>query len=213
MKKLPVIIIGAGGHAKVVLDILLLIGTEVLGFSDLDSAKAGQSVHGCPILGDDETVLRNDPVSVLLANGVGSVGDMRARKAVFDKYSSKGYGFMMVIHPTAIVSPRSDIGPGVQIMAGAIVQVDSVISDNCIVNTGAIVEHDCHIGAHVHLAPGVTLSGDVTVGAGSHVGTGATIMQGVRIGRRCTVAAGAVVISDIDDDTRVAGVPAMELRP
>ena len=212
MKKRPVIIIGAGGHAKVVFDILLLTETKVLGFSDLDPTRAGNSIHGCSILGDDETVLRNDPASVLLVNGVGSVGNMQARRAVFDKYSDKGYAFMTVIHPSAVVSPRSDIGIGVQIMAGAIIQIDSRISDNCIINTGAIVEHDCRIDAHVHLAPGVTLSGDVVVGTESHVGTGATIMQGVHLGRRCTVAAGAVVIADIGNDTWVAGVPAREFQ-
>lgn len=211
MKQRPVIIIGAGGHAKVIYDILMLTGVEVLGFSDLDSARTGHNIHGRPIVGDDTAVLRNTPESVLLVNGIGSIGDLQGRIAVFDKYTRKGYGFMTVIHPSAVVSPGSTIGIGVQIMAGAVVQIDSRIANNCIVNTGAILEHDCRIDDHVHLAPGVTLSGDVIVGSGSHIGTGATVVQGIRIGSRCTVAAGAVVLSDVGDGKKVGGVPAKEL--
>lgn len=207
----PVIIVGAGGHAKVLLEILQLRGSEILGFTDLDPKRAGQRIHGLTILGGDESVLGNDPGKVHLVNGIGSTGAMEARKEVFERFTSRGYDFASVVHPAAIISSNSALGTGVQIMAGAVIQIDVTISSNCIVNTGAIVEHDCRIDAHVHLAPGVTLSGGVVVGEQTHVGTGATIVQGVVVGRRCTVAAGAVVITHVKDGTRVAGIPAKEI--
>ncbi len=212
MKKRPVIIVGAGGHARVLFDILLQTDHEVLGFADIDLAGTEGGLHGKPILGGDEFILRNKPQHVLLANGVGSTGNIQRRKAVFEKFSIEGFEFVNVIHPTATISPRSEIGSCTQVMAGSIVQTGARISRNCIVNTGAIVEHDCQIESHVHLAPGVTLSGGVFVGQETHVGTGSTVVQGVRIGKGCMVAAGAVVISDVGDGMRVAGVPAREMR-
>jgi sugar O-acyltransferase (sialic acid O-acetyltransferase NeuD family) len=212
MTERPVVIIGAGGHAKVLLEILRLRGSEILGFTDLDPRRAGQRIHGLTILGGDASVLCHDPRKVLLVNGVGSTGTMDARKEVFERFMNQGYDFASVIHPGAIISSTSELGTGVQVLAGAVIQVDARISFNCIVNTGAIVEHDCQIDAHVHLAPGVTLSGGVVVGEETHIGTGATIVQGVVVGRRCTVAAGAVVLANVNDGTKVAGIPAKEIK-
>lgn len=208
MKKLPVILIGAGGHAKELLDALDLSGMEVIGLTDLDASRAGQQVGGVPILGGDEALSKHKPKTVWLVNAVGSVGSMSARRAVHEKFSRQGFIFANVIHPAATVSRRAILQPGVQILAGSVVQADATIALNAIVNAGAIVEHDCFVGAHVHLAPGVTLSGAVRVGEATHVGTGATIIQSVQVGRGCTIAAGAVVIGDVPDGAKVSGVPA-----
>lgn len=213
MTRRPVIIIGAGGHAKVLLEILQLTGSEIVGLTDLDPKKAGQCIYGSTILGADQSVLGRKPQEIILVNGVGSTETMDARKEVFERFTNQGYEFATVVHPSAIISSKSELGAGVQVMAGAVVQPDAGISANCIINTGAIVEHDCRIGAHVHIAPGATLSGGVVVGAQTHIGTGATIVQGVIVGEKCTVAAGAVVLGNVSDGAKVAGVPAKEIKP
>ena len=212
MKTTPVIIVGAGGHGRVLLDALVQTGSEVIGLCDSDAGRHGGTIHGLPVLGGDEIVFQHDPAEVLLVNGVGSIRTLDARSSVYDKFASRGYRFLGVKHPYAMVSPRSTVDPTAQIMAGAIIQIDVKIRHDCIVNTGAVVDHDCLIEAHVHIAPGATLSGAVHVGAESHIGTGATVIQGIRIGKKCMIAAGAVVVDDIVDGGTVAGVPARKIR-
>lgn len=206
----PVILVGAGGHALVLLDALSLVHTVVLGLVDSDPSLAGRKVLGYPVLGADTALRAHAPGTVRLVNAIGSVGSMARRRSVFESLRGAGHSFASVLHPSAIVSRHAVAAPGVQIMAGAVVQACASIGENTIVNTGATVDHDCSIGAHVHLAPGVTLSGNVRIGDETHVGAGATVIQGVRIGARCTVAAGAVVLGDVADGTTVAGVPAKE---
>ena len=118
------------------------------------------------------------------------------------------YHFLTVIHPTAYVGFNVSIGEGTQLMAGCTIQPGAIIGDNVLINTHAVVDHDCQIQDHVHLAPGVVCCGNVTIGKGTHVGTGACIVQGVIIGERCLIAAGAVVTQHIQNNSKVAGVPA-----
>lgn len=211
MSAQSLIVIGAGGHAKVLLDALTLVGANVLGLTDVDPARLGRTVRGVPVLGGDEVVWRYAPGEVGLVNGVGSVGSTQLRTSIHRRFTQEGYAFVSVIHRAAVISPSAIIQPGAQVMAGAVVQADAMIDEDTIVNTGATVDHDCRVGKHVHLAPGVTLSGGVTIGDETHVGSGATIVQGVRIGVGCIVAAGAVVLVDVVDGVRVAGVPAREM--
>lgn len=210
--EMPVILVGAGGHALVLLDALALSRTAVLGLVDTDPALAGRQVLGFAILGGDEVLRGYAPGTVRLVNAIASVGSMDRHRSVYERLRGAGYSFASVLHPSAIVSQHAVTAIGVQIMAGAVVQARARIGENAIVNTGATVDHDCSIGAHVHLAPGVTLSGSVQVGDETHVGAGATVIQGVRIGARSTVAAGAVVLSNVADGTTVAGVPAREVQ-
>lgn len=210
--EMPVILVGAGGHALVLLDALALSHTAVLGLVDTDPALAGRQVLGFAILGGDEVLRGYAPGTVRLVNAIGSVGSMKLRRLVYGSLRGAGHSFASVLHPSATVSRHAVVAFGIQVMAGAVVQACASIGENTIVNTGATVDHDCRIGAHVHLAPGVTLSGNVQVGDETHVGPGATVIQGVRIGTRCNVAAGAVVLSDVADGTTVAGVPARETR-
>lgn len=209
---LPVIVLGSGGHAKVLLDALRTGAASVIGLTDSDPALAGSTVLGVKILGTDDALRQFPPSAVVLVNGIGSIGPTDSRRALFEKYKRLGYTFASVIHPAAVVAPSAQLGEGVQVMAGGIVQPDCSIGDDSIVNTGASVDHDCRIGAHVHIAPGATLSGTVEVGDNVHIGTGSTVMQGVRIGAESVIGAGAVVIDDVAPRTRVAGVPAKELR-
>ena len=205
---LPVIILGGGGHAKVLIETLRSSGIAILGITDADPEKYNNSVLGIPVLGDDSVVNQHSPESVHLVNGVGSVSITHKRSTLFERFKHLGYSFATVVHPSAIIASDAVLGEGAQVMAGAVIQPGSSLGADTIVNTNATVDHDCEIGSHVHLSPGVTLSGGVRIGMGTHVGTGATVIQAIVIGTNCLVAAGSVVISNIDDGSTVAGVPA-----
>lgn len=205
----PVIVIGAGGHAQVLIDALLLCNADIMGATD--PMKQGELAPGIPVLGDDEVVLQHPPSSVLLVNGLGSVGSTRRRREVFERFKALGYSFGSVIHPSAVVAKTALLGEGAQIMAGAVVQPGCAIGPNSLINTRASVDHGCRIGAHTHVAPGATLSGDVTLGEGVHVGSGATIIQGVGVGDDSIIGAGSLVLRDVPRRITVAGSPARRI--
>ena len=210
--KHPVIILGAGGHAKVLIDALRLQSVGLLGMTDADIGKKGHALLGVPVIGDDAEVMKHPADSIRLVNGVGTVRVNPLRRQLFEQFVGKGYRFASVVHPSAIIADDVVLSEGAQVMAGAVIQAGCHVGMNTLVNTGAIVDHDCHIGNHVHLSPGVTLSGSVSVGENSHIGTGATVIQGIKIGRNSLVAAGAVVIRDVPDGVTVAGVPAKGIK-
>ncbi|KLU62646.1 putative acetyltransferase EpsM [Peptococcaceae bacterium CEB3] len=210
MDKKALIIIGAGGHAKVLLDILLAQKADILGLTDADTASPGVGRHvlGVPVLGGDSQVPEHSPEDIRLVNALGSVGRIGKRREIFQHFKALGYSFASVFHPAAIISRLTELGEGVQLMAGVVVQAGVVLGDNVLVNTRASVDHDCRIGAHAHLAPGAILSGGVTLGEGVHVGTGAVIIQGITVGEGSVIGAGAVVIRDVPSGVTVAGNPA-----
>ncbi|MDB5810218.1 MAG: acyltransferase [Betaproteobacteria bacterium] len=206
MKKL--IVIGAGGHAKVLVDALLAQSSAIIGLTDSDPAKTGKMILGVTVMGDDGVLNVHAPDVVVLVNGIGSVTRPHLRRKVFDSLKAGGYTFASVRHPSAIVSAHAQLGEGVQAMAGSVIQAGCVIGANTIINTNASVDHDCKVGAHVHIAPGATLSGGVEIGENVHVGAGATILQNVRVGNGSVIAAGAVVIDDVPANLTVFGTPA-----
>ncbi len=208
---LPIIIIGGGGHARVVIAALKEAGAEILAIADNDRELVGASVLGVAILGGDEIVEGHAPDSTLLVNGVGSTGDAKARRRVFERFKSKGYGFSGVVHPSAVIDPDLEMGEGAQIMAGAVIQTGTTVGANSIINTSASVDHDCTVEDHAHIGPGAVLCGGVRIGTGAHVGAGATVIQNIEIGAGAMVAAGAVVTADVAGGTAVAGVPAREM--
>lgn len=210
MNEKSVIIIGAGGHAKVLLDILLDTDAKVLGFLDSDASLRGTEIFGIPVLGMDDEIARYSPLEVELVNGIGSVGVVTLRRKIFDKFKDMGFRFRQVIHPSAIISNRATLGEGVQIMAGAVINIGTCIGDDSIINTKASVDHDCNIGRHVHIAPGCTLCGGVSVGDGTMIGTGSSVIQGISIGKRCLVGAGSNVFHFVPDESKGYGNP-MEL--
>lgn len=210
MKK-PVIILGAGGHARVLLETLSALGVSVPAIADV-SPTSGPGWGAIPIILESDLVSKFSFKSVLLANGVGSVSSMAARRVVFERHKLQGFTFADIIHPFSYVAGSARLGEGIQVMAGAVIQAGAVVEANTIVNTRASVDHDCHVGAHSHLAPGVTLSGGVRVGNEVHIGTGASLIQGVVVGDRAFIAAGAVVTKDVEPGERVAGVPARKLK-
>jgi sugar O-acyltransferase (sialic acid O-acetyltransferase NeuD family) len=205
----PVIVLGAGGHARVVLDLLAARGVDVVGFVAADDQP--DQVLGHARLGTDDVLLDYDVERVRLANGLGSTGSADGRQRLFDRWKDRGFRFEVLVHPAATVSAGASLGAGTQVMAGAVVQVGTRTGENVIVNTHASIDHDCTIESHVHVAPGATLSGDVRIGAGAHVGAGAVILQGVSVGSRAIVGAGAVVIEDVPDHATVVGVPAKSI--
>jgi sugar O-acyltransferase (sialic acid O-acetyltransferase NeuD family) len=201
-----VIILGAGGHARVVADALMASGRRIRGF--LDGAKRGTQLLGLPVLGGDELLESISPSEVELANGIGSAGVMDTRQRVYAAAVARGFRFTRVIHPSAIVAASATLGEGVQVLARAVVQPLARIGENSIVNTGAIVEHDVVIGSHVHVSPGCVLAGGVRIGDKVHVGVAAAVIQQVTVGAGSFVAAGAVVVANVTEGTRVMGVPA-----
>lgn len=204
----PVILLGTGGHARVVLEMLRVTSRRVIGCLTPVKELWGSEFEGIPILGDDAVLDRYLPEGVAIANGIGSIGDVTKRRRAFEKVKGKRGSLVTIIHPSAIVVPGIVLGEGVQIMAGAVIQKGCIIGMNTIINTGVIMDHDCRIGDHAHLAPGVVLSGDVNIGSGAHIGTAAAVIQGVTIGESATVGAGAVVVGNIPPNVKVLGVPA-----
>lgn len=208
------VLIGGGGHARVVIDSLQAAGeTRTLGIVDADAARRGKTVLGVPILGDDSIL------PALAASGtkyfavtVGSVGDANLRRALFERACALGLLPLGVRHPSAIISQHADVGSGTQLLPGAIVNAGARLGANVIVNSGAIVEHDCEIGDHAHVATGARIASGVTVGEGVHVGAGATVRQLLRIGAGAIVGAGAVVVKDVSARSVVVGVPAARLQ-
>lgn len=206
---LPVIIVGGGGHAKVLASTLLLQQRTILGF--VDPKCSLPPLLGIAHLGGECVVFLHPPDQVRLVNGVGSIDSTDLRQTIYEMFRERQYIFDSVIHPSAIVAPEVHIEDGVQIMAGVVVQPGSRLGANVIINTGARVDHDCSIDAHAHIAPGVILSGCVHIGKGAHVGTGASIIQCVQVGAAATVGAGAVVIGDVPAGVTVVGVPAVSV--
>ena len=204
----PIIVIGAGGHAKVVIDALLREGRDIIGITDADPARNGDKLLGVPIIGDDAMLDNYKSSAIDLALGIGSVQAKSPRQKIFADFKALRFDFATVIHPSAIIGHEVNIGEGAQILPGAIINSGTNIRIGSIVNTGACVDHDCDIGEFAHIAPGATLSGNIKIGDGAHVGTGASIIQGISVGAHALVAAGATVVRDVNDNERVAGVPA-----
>ena len=204
----PFLIIGAGGHGRVIADVVGALGRDILGYLDQDRAMHGQRIQGLEVLGGDDRLKDYSPDQVVLANGIGWVTSLEPRLQAFTRLSAAGYQFEALVHPSAIVAPSALLASGAQIMAGAVVQAGARIAENAIVNSGAIIDHDCVIGRHSHVAPGATLCGNVQIGERSFVGAGSTVIQGIKIGNGAFVGAGALVVSDVEDAVRVTSVPA-----
>ncbi|MFF2484531.1 acetyltransferase [Paenibacillus sp. NPDC058071] len=202
------VIVGAGGHAKVVVDVLRAdASVELVGCLGQGRDLA---VLGLPVIGGD------DELSRLLEQGVHhafiAIGNNARRMQLAKKAEAIGFELVNAVSPHAYVSPSASLGRGVAIMAGAIVQPAATIGSYSIINTGATVDHDTTIGEAAHIAPGCALSGSVFVGERSFLGTGAKVIDGMRIGSDCMIGAGAVIIRHIPDRALAVGVPAIIKR-
>ena len=209
---LPLIILGAGGHARVLAELLRTQGHHLLGATDMQPPTAGEIESNLIYLGDDHAVYTHSTDSILLVNGVGSVGPTHTRHALYQRFINAGYRFASICHPSAVISPSARLGAGHQILATAVIATGAQLGDNVLINTRAVIEHDCTVGDHCHIASGAVVCGDCHIDVGVHIGAGATINQGIRIGTGAVIASGAAVIADVAPYTLVAGVPAQLKR-
>ena len=187
------ILLGAGGHARVVLALARSLGFDVVGVCDPTITGQWQ---GLVVLGDD-SALRAQDRDIVLLNGLGKLPGGTRRRMVQDHWQGHGFAFPALVHPAAWVAPDAALGAGVQVMAGAVAQLGCRIGAGTIVYTRAGVDHDCTLGTDVHIGPGATLCGGVTVGDGAFVGAGATVVQGLTLGAEAVLAAGAVLVRDL----------------
>ncbi|QXE00953.1 acetyltransferase [Terribacillus sp. DMT04] len=208
MSKRAVVIIGNGGHSRVLTEILLQQNTKILGFT---APVNERNIYNIPYLGDDRELLNYSPTDIKLVNAIGSVSNTSVRKDVYNFFRTKNFEFLTLIHPRAIVADSAVLGNGVQILAGVVIQPFAKVDDNTIVNTLSSVDHDCELGKHIHVAPGSVISGSVQVGDGTHIGTGSTIVQNVKVGNNVLIGAGSLVLNDISAHSKVFGTPAKEV--
>jgi sugar O-acyltransferase (sialic acid O-acetyltransferase NeuD family) len=203
-----IVMLGAGGHARVLADVLRLLGTPASGYVAAQKVPLSAMLSALEYLGDDAALMAQGPRGITLVNAVGGADVGSSRRDVFDRYLHGGFSFATVVHPSAILAADAVVGEGAQIMAGAVVQPGVKIGRNSIVNTRAVLDHDVRVADHVHVATGAIIAGGVAIGDTSHIGAGAVVIQDITIGREVLVGAGAVVVSDCPDHARVAGVPA-----
>lgn len=197
----PIILLGGGAHAKVVIDALRNSNRNIIGLTDPNLAK-GSEYFGVKVLGEDEAVFKYSAEEVMLVNSVGSIINNNLRFDLDKLMKKNGYKFTQVIHPSVVIAHDVKIEQGAQIMAGVIIQPGVCIGESSIINSGVIVEHDCIISDNCHLAPGVTLSGNVKVGERTHIGTGTSVIQDIIIAKNCLIAAGSVIYKDIPADIK-----------
>lgn len=205
--KEKLLVFGAGGHAKVVIDIIERQGDfEVAAVLDDDAQLKGSRLFTYTVLGTRTELpgLR----SAGLRHAIVAIGANASRGAVAAFLAGQGWHFATAIHPNASISRGVDIGPGCVIMAGGVINADAHIGAHSIINSGATIDHDCRIADGVHIAPGCHLCGGVSVGQGSFLGAGSTVTPGVSIGSMVLVGAGSVVIRDVADAAQVSGAPA-----
>ncbi len=198
------ILIGAGGHAKVIAAAIAACGDQLVAVFDDDVKRHGTTLLGAPIVGPVAAAREHAVKRAVL--GIGS-NAARARLG-----SELGLEWASVVHPRTWVHETVNIGAGSVVFAGAIIQPDAVLGEHVIVNTSASIDHDCVLGRAVHVAPGVHLAGGVRIGEQSFLGVGASAIPYVTIGARTTIGAGGVVVKDIESDVTAVGVPARVLR-
>jgi sugar O-acyltransferase (sialic acid O-acetyltransferase NeuD family) len=202
-----IVIIGAGDHGRVVLELLRSLGIEPAGFVEPAARPddEGRVVDGLAVIGDLRSVLdwRDDASRFVVA-----LGDNRARRDAFERCLALGLEPAHAVHPRATVLGGATVAAGAMVCAGAVVGVGASVGPNTILNTGATVDHDDRIGAHAHIAPGAHLAGRVTVGEGAFIGIGSAVREGCLVGPWAEVAGGAMVVADVPDGGRVGGVPA-----
>jgi len=208
MKK--VIIWGASGHARVVVDILREAGgTQVIGFlDDTNPARWGMPFCDGQILGGKETLTKLNDVR----HGLVAVGDCSARLRLAQEFRAAGFDLVIAIHPNALVAGDVRIGSGTVIAAGAVVCAGATVGENVILNTSSSIDHDCVVEDGVHICPGVHLGGRVRVGFGAWIGIGSTIIDKVEIGRHTVVGAGSLVLKSLPEGVVAYGIPARVVR-
>lgn len=202
-----IVIIGAGGHARVLADVLTSRGLAPHGFVDPNVA-VGSIIAGVTVLGDDSWLDEHRGSNLHVVVGIGSTGSLRARINMYDALQQKGLHVVGAVHASTIIGSECRIDQTAQVLPGCVVNNAATLGANVVLYSGVIVEHDCTINDHAYLSPRVTLCGGATVGTRSFIGAGATVLPGVTIGSDVIVGAGAVVNRDVPDGVTVMGIPA-----
>lgn len=206
---MKLLIVGAGGHGRVVADIAASDPAWAeIAFLD-DSAPTSVASGSWPVVGGfDQLASLAGSFDACIA----ALGDARRRLEQLTRATAAGFRIPTLVHPSAVVSEKAQLAEGVVVCAAAVVNIGASIARGCIVNTGATVDHDCRLAEGAHICPGAHLAGNVSIGARSWFGIGAVAKQGIRIGSDVTVGAGAVCLEDVVDGVTVVGVPARRVR-
>ncbi|SMB80418.1 acetyltransferase [Deinococcus hopiensis] len=195
-----ILVVGAGGHAKVVIATLRAAGGVVGSVLDDNPASWGTEVLGCPVLGGTERLEGGEKSAIL------AIGSNRTRQAISARFPEVEW--VTVVHPAATVHRTAHLGAGTVIFAGAVVQPDAWLGNHVIINTGATVDHDCVLEDYVHMAPGSNLAGNVQLAEGVFLGIGSSAVPGVQVGAWTTVGAGGVVVKNLPAGVTATGIPA-----
>lgn len=196
-------VIGAGGHAKVIIDIIQESNEIIQGV--LDEKNCDKEIMGIPIIGDYKSFVIHEG-----AFGIIAIGNNRERKEI--SRFLKSVKFVKIIHYTSFISKTTIIGEGTVIMSNVSVNASSIIGSHVILNTNSSIDHDCIIENFVHISPNVALAGNVKIGEGTHIGIGSAIIQGVKVGKWATIGAGTVIIRDVPDYAVVVGNPGKVIK-
>ncbi len=203
-----VIILGNGGHSKVIQDIIYSIkGIEIIAILD-DKYKVEKHENGiiyAPFVSLKSFL--DQEAKVVIA-----IGDNKLRKNIVNSIDIKKEQYLTVVHPSAVVSTSTRIGYGTVVMPNVVINAQAQIGDHCVINTGAIIEHDNQIGDYTHVSPNATLTGNVLVEEGAHIGASATIIPGIKVGGWSIVGAGSTVIHNIPSLSTVVGCPARIIK-
>ena len=202
------LIIGAGGHGKVVADAAREQGQWTkLAFLD-DDPQLTAPIVGLPLLGGTQAAAG---LRIEYPDAVVAIGNADGRLGLMEELGRQGFGLPVVRHPSASISASAILHAGCVVFAQSAISADAALGKGCIVNTGATIDHDCILADGVHVSPGAHLAGGVTIGRGAWIGIGACVRENITIGGAVTVGAGAAVVNDIDRNLTVAGVPAMPI--
>ena len=206
-----VIIMGAGGHSKVIADIIVKSQDNVLGFLD-DNIPINTVIikeKKLKVLGKIEDSIKikeqNNDIEFVIG-----IGNNKTRKAIAENYPDLNY--YTAIHPSSQIALDVKIEDGTVIMANACINTSTTIGKHCIINTGAIIEHDNIIEDYVHISPNATLCGTVKIGELTHIGAGSTIKNNTKICSNCIIGAGAVVVKNIEEEGTYVGVPVKKIK-
>ena len=205
------VLLAAGGHGRVALNLLLDLGIQVEGIVD-PGKVIGSAIFGVPILGGDEWLENMPPSDFILVNGVGVAPGNYLRKCIYTYWKQRGFEFLSLVHPFSVISRETVISEGVQIMAGSVLQCGVSVGENVVINTRASVDHDTNIGVNAFIGPGATLCGEVCIGEDVFVGAGSVIMPGVSVGDKAVIGAGAVVTRNVPEGFIMVGNPAVSSK-
>lgn len=211
--KRNVLLIGAGGHAKNVIECIDKEKYSIIGILDKDEDHIHESVNGIEIIGTDKNIqyyYDNGVDCAVIA--IGHMGMPFVRDRIYRKLKEVGFDLINVQHPTGYISPSAELKDGIVIMPGVIVNAEARIGSNVILNTRSIIEHEVVVENNVHIAPGTVIAGAAIIGKNSFIGAGSTVIQGITIGRNVIIGAGSVIIRDVPDNTKVVGIPGRELK-